>query len=83
MTSVDFVSSPASTRIFRTLKEAGRPMPEFSEDPVVDFAVLEAVVTKAVLEDREATKENEAAKEREAFRGPEGRKAWAKENGLA
>lgn len=57
-------------------------MPVFSEDPVVDFAVLEAVVTKATLEERKYVEDQEDEKERADWRGPEGRKAWAKEQGL-
>jgi hypothetical protein len=57
--SVDFVASTAATRMWRVYKESGRPMPRFSEDDVIDYMVLEAVMLKARHEDAEAQKEAE------------------------
>lgn len=53
-------------------------MPRFSEDDVVDFVVLEAVVTKGAEEEKQARKD----KEKEDWRGKDARKDWAKEQGL-
>lgn len=58
-TSVDFVTSTASTRIWRTFKEAGRPFPTVSEDDVTDFMVTEAVSIRVALEDEKARKDAE------------------------
>lgn len=51
------------------MKEAGRPLPEFSEDDVVDYLVCEAVTLKAQQELEAQRKEAEKEREREQFRG--------------
>lgn len=43
--------------MWRVYKEAGRPWPTISEDPVLDYMVMEAVALKVRKEDREAEKE--------------------------
>lgn len=53
-------------------------MPRLSEDDVVDFCLLEAMVAKGSQEQAKAAKE----KERETWRGKDARKKWAQENGL-
>jgi hypothetical protein len=53
------VASTASTRLWRTCKEAGRPFPKVSEDDVIDFMVMEAVAVKVNKEDQEAQKKRE------------------------
>lgn len=42
--------------MYRVFKEAGRPMPQFSSDDVIDYMVLEAVVIKARKEEEKAQK---------------------------
>lgn len=42
--------------MFRVFKEAGRPMPRFSDDDVIDYMVLEAVVIKSRAEEEKAAK---------------------------
>lgn len=37
-------------------KEAGRPWPQLSEDPVIDYMVMEAVALRVREEDEEAEK---------------------------
>ena len=56
---MNFVGSSLSTRLFRTLKEAGRTLPEFSDDDVLDYMVVEAVVMKAREEEAEEKKKAE------------------------
>lgn len=43
--------------MLRAYKGAGRPLPPFSADDVVDFMVTEAVVVKMIHEDNKATEE--------------------------
>lgn len=38
----------------RVYKEAGRPLPQFSEDDVTDFMVTEAIIIKSLREEEEA-----------------------------
>lgn len=59
-----FVGSQASRRLWQTFREAGRPLPAFSDDDVVDYMVMEAVMV-GVAQD-EADRED--AKKRENFR---------------
>jgi hypothetical protein len=42
--------------MWRVFKEAGRPMPQFSEDDVIDYMVLEAVAIRVAEETAEAQK---------------------------
>lgn len=51
-------------------------MPRFSEDDVTDFLVVEALVTRATIE------QNEAQQDRERQDWMKGHKDWAKEAGL-
>lgn len=51
------MASESSTRLWRVCKAAGRPWPTLSEDPVVDFMVMEAVYLKVQKEDDEAIKD--------------------------
>ncbi len=52
-------------------EKSGRPLPQFSEDDVIDFMVTEAVVYRAAADQAKADKEAE-------------RKAWRKgHKGLA
>lgn len=50
------MGSPTSTRMWRVHKESGRPWPVLSEDPVIDYMVMEAVAAKVRQEDIEAEK---------------------------
>lgn len=64
-----FVASSLPTRLASVCKEAGRPLPTFSDDDVVDFCVAEAVTIKYVEEREKAQKEHAAKQEREEFKG--------------
>lgn len=59
MSGVDFVNSPDAMRIWQVNKAAGRPLPTFSDDDVIDYMVMEAIALKV------AKKEKEEAKKRE------------------
>lgn len=63
-------------RIYWTSKETGQPMPQFSDDPVTNFMVTEALVAKAADE----TKQVEKTNKRKQWMS--GHKEWAKEQGL-
>lgn len=52
------------------------PLPTFSEDPVTNFMVVEALVTRAARE------RQEGQKNREKQEWMKGHKDWAKESGL-
>jgi hypothetical protein len=58
------VSSGSSVRLWRVCKEAGRPWPTVSDDPVLDYMVMEAVYLKVRKEDEKAAK----AAEREEWK---------------
>ena len=45
--------------MWRANLAAGRPWPQISPDPVIDFMIMEAVVLKIRREDREAEREQE------------------------
>lgn len=49
-----FVESPLSTRVWRTYKEAGRPFPRLSQDDVIDYMIIEAMVSKNMQAESEA-----------------------------
>ena len=49
-------------------KEAGRPLPTFSDDDVVDFCVTEAVILKAMEHSAENHKKAQKAAERDQFK---------------
>lgn len=52
--------------MWRTYRAANRPWPKLSDDPVIDYMVMEAVFIKSLEEDRAAEKEQR-------------KKAWAKD----
>lgn len=45
--------------MWRVCREAGRPWPVLSDDPVIDYMVMEAVMLKVRKQDDEARKANE------------------------
>ena len=51
------MASTASSRLWRVYKEAGRPIPAFSDDDVIDYMVTEAICIKVANEDKQAEKE--------------------------
>lgn len=53
------MGSSLSTRLYRVTKAAGRPLPSFSDDDVLDYMVTEAIVLRGVQEDKEAQKQEE------------------------
>ena len=50
--------------MWRVCREAGRPWPVISDDPVIDYMVMEAVMLKVRTQDQEAQK----AQDREAWK---------------
>lgn len=69
MRSATFVGSSLPTRLASVCKEAGRPLPQFSDDDVLDFMVTEAVILKYVHEREEHQENAQAEAERKKFRG--------------
>jgi hypothetical protein len=67
------VTGEQSTRYVLAHQEAGRPLPPFSDDPYVDFVVMEAAVLKASLD---KGKQQKAADERASAR------KWQQETGV-
>lgn len=57
-------------------------MPTFSDDPVVDLCVAEAVLRRGEEDEREAREAAEMEGERKKITGAEHQKQWAEENGL-
>lgn len=53
------MASTHSTRFWRVHKEAGRPIPLFSDDDVLDYMVLEAIALKVKHEDAQVDKKVE------------------------
>ena len=53
------MESDSPQRIWRVCKEAGRPVPQFSDDDVIDYLVLEAVALKVWKQEEEASKKKE------------------------
>lgn len=51
------MGSTASTRLWRVCKAAGRPWPQISEDPVIDYMIMEAVALRVQMEDSDALEE--------------------------
>ena len=47
--------------MWRIYKAAGKEFPDFCEDDVVNYMILEAVALKAAKEDRAAEREKEVA----------------------
>lgn len=64
---MSIVESPASLRLLRVYREAGRPLPRFSEDEVVDFCVTESLLVA-----------EQEAKER--MQEEDKRKSWEREH---
>jgi hypothetical protein len=62
------VASPTSTRIWRTLKAAGKPFPDFTDDDVLNYLITEAVFIKATEEEAVARKQAEKEREREDWK---------------
>jgi hypothetical protein len=48
-------------RLLRVSRKAGRPLPRFSDDDVLDFMVAEAIVVKDALAEQKERKEAERA----------------------
>jgi hypothetical protein len=51
------VASNLAIRIARVSKEAGRPLPRFSDDDVIDYQVAEAVTMRRLQSDAEIQRE--------------------------
>ncbi len=63
------MASSLPTRLYWVCKEAGRPLPAFSEDDVLDFQVTEAVILKSMEEQAKQKKEAERASWRKGHKG--------------
>lgn len=61
-----------STRLVRVYKEAGRPLPKFSDDDVLDYMVTEAIIAKNLEEERKAQDKAEVERERQKFKDDDG-----------
>jgi hypothetical protein len=57
-----------STRLWLTSREAGHPIPRFSDDDVLNFLVTEAIRVKVGEEMKRQRKQLENQQERESFR---------------
>lgn len=71
-TSVPFVGSSLSTRLVETYKAAGRPLPKFSKDDVLDYLVMEAVVAKHAKDQNNARERAEYERKRQEFKEDKG-----------
>lgn len=58
------MDSDSALRIWQVSREAGRPLPQFSEDDVIDFMVTEAVLQRA----RAASKDAETKQKQRAWK---------------
>ena len=65
------MTSSLPSRVSWVASEAGRPLPDFCEDDVMNFLVTEAVVEKAALE---------RAEQQESARKQAKREAWRKQH---
>lgn len=54
--------------MWRVLRQAGRPWPVLSDDPVVDFQIMEAVAYKTAQEDEELRKAAEKKTEQKRWK---------------
>lgn len=54
--------------MWRVYRAAGRPWPVLSDDPVIDYMVMEAVAMKAQKEQRKAEKDAEEEAKRKEFK---------------
>lgn len=55
-------------RLWRTNKAANRPFPKISDDPVIDYLIMEAIALKANKEDREAEEKAREDAKRDAWK---------------
>jgi hypothetical protein len=62
------VSAPDATRLWQTYKEAGRPIPRFSDDDYIDFCVTEALRLRVAKEENKRRKEDERKQWKETRR---------------
>lgn len=60
--------SSTSTRLWLTCREAGHPIPEFTDDDVLNFLVTEAIRVKVGEEMRQQREKLQDAEERKQFR---------------
>lgn len=70
------MSAPDAVRLWTTYKEAGRPVPKFSDDDYIDFCITEALHMRALKEENKARKEQEKKQWKE-----ETRRRLAKQHG--
>lgn len=54
--------------MWRTYRVAGREIPPFGDDDVIDFLVTEAVASKVAKQDQEAQKDAQKEAEKEAWK---------------
>lgn len=53
-----FVASDLAIRTYTVAKQMGRPLPRFSDDPVIDYLVAEAVMLRGLSNEAEQAKKN-------------------------
>lgn len=53
------MASDAALRIYRACQNTHMPMPRFSDDDFVNFAVVEALMFRALKQDQKDAKERE------------------------
>lgn len=53
------MKSDLASRLYLVHREAGKPLPSFSDDDVIDFQITEALVVRAAHERGEAQKKQE------------------------
>lgn len=53
------MSAPDAVRMWTTYREAGRPIPRFSDDDFVDYCVIEAIGLRVAKEKVKAQKDAE------------------------
>jgi hypothetical protein len=66
------VGSSLPRRLFETCKAAGRPLPRFSDDDVLDYIVAEAVVAKSGVEMQKESEQQQKQKEAAEWRRGKG-----------
>lgn len=63
-----FVAAPDAVRMWTTYREAGRPIPRFSDDEYIDYCVIEAIGLRVKKEENKARKDYERKQEVDAAR---------------
>lgn len=70
------MTAPDAVRMWTTYKEAGRPIPRFSDDDYIDYCIIEAISLKVAKERQKAQRDAERRQKVE-----EARQRLVKQNG--